>query len=260
MLLQVMPFFEAFPLEQFIWLGIAAAAAIAMFIIVGVFLRLRARRVRQAVSRSDLYAVVIDLDDNTVKMQKFVKIETGTYAAIDTDSPLFMVVPAGVNIYRCYHGKQLVPCVAAISHDTFVTPIDPVAMAKASYMQHMDRGMKVDEESAVKFFEKMIEQVEAKIGKVQIASPTPIAIAFDIPKMFKEISGQTAAVTGDTILYVFRAVKNIEAFERYIRSVERVAAARMSKYLFIAIVIIAIGIVAVLILQTLPTAIPAVTR
>jgi len=220
-----------------------AGGAVAVAIIVMMTARSRSRQ------RGDLYALIIEETDKSIYTGIFIKLADRVYASINTSYPLFLIVPPGVSSYVCYMGKQKVPCVLAYARGMLAMPLDPQIISATSHLLSSDDMVNLSNEETVKLLRSLLDMQEKKIGKMTIASPLTVALAFDVKKIVMDLINKVFANANEAVIHYFRSARNLEALERYLQALARYAERRYSWLIYIAIILIALGITIVIVMQ-----------
>jgi len=229
------------PINPAVAIGTGGAVVAAIIIIMNV--RTRSRQ------RGDLYALIIEETDKSIYTGIFIKLADRVYAAINTSYPLFLIVPPGVSSYVCYMGKQKVPCVLAYARGMLAMPLDPQIISATSHLLSTDDMVSLSHEETIKLLRSLLDMQEKKIGKMTVASPLTVAFAFDVKKVVMDLINKVFANANEAVIHYFRSARNLEALERYLQALARYAERRYSWLIYIAIILIAAGVAAVLIMQ-----------
>ena len=227
------------PMLMIIMLPVLIIVMILVF-----YQRVRAR------TEPDMYGLIIDETDNTISLMKFIKIEDRIYAAIDTSYPLFMVVPPEVHSYQCISGKKKVPCFLAYARGLLALPLDPKVASAVSNLLSTEEMEEIKNEEATKILRYLYDLEEKKTGKIRISAPTTLAIAFDIKKILQEIINKVFLGASQAVSHFFASARNIDTLRKYLEALGAYAEKRHSWLVYVAIIIMVIGIVIAIMLST----------
>jgi len=218
-------------------------------VVVIVVLTVMARRGRV---KPDMYALVFDETDNTVSLMRFLKIGDRVFTAIDTSYPMFLILPSNTKVYTCIAGRMKVPCVLAHARSLLALPLDPQITAAVSHLLSSEGLERIENEDAVKILRRLYEMEENKVGRIRVAAPAVLAIAFDVKRIISEIIARVFGAAAEAVTHYFRIARNIETVERYLQALGAYAERRMSWLVYVAIIIMVVAIAAALIMNVFP--------
>jgi|GEM_PF-3811066 len=207
---------------------------------------------RKKAMKPDMYALLIDETDGTISLMKLLKIEDRVYASIDTSYPLFLVVPPDIKSYQCYVGKSKVPCFLAYARGLLALPLDPKIVSTLSDLLSTDDLEKIRNEDAVKVLRYLYDLEEEKIGRIRISAPCVLAIAFNVKRVIQEIINKVFLGASQTVSHFFASARNMENLRRYLEALGMYAEKRHSWLMYIAIIIMTVGIALAIILGVIP--------
>jgi len=202
--------------------------------------------------KADMYAYIIDETDNTLSFHRFTKIADRVYVSLDSNVPLFLIVPPNTRPYQCVRGRNTFPCYLAYARGLMATPPDPKITSAVSLLLSSDDMVQLSNEDVVKLLRYLYDMEEKKLGRITIAAPMSIAFAFDVKKLVGEIISRIFTAASDAVTHFFRTARNIETVERWLQALGAYAERRWSWLWYLIILIIVVGAVAVAILNVLP--------
>lgn len=232
-----------FPIAFDIRILLVMAAVITIMVIIVVLVKTRTK------TKPDVYGLIIDESDGSVSLMQFLKLSDRVYAAINTSYPLFLIIPHTTKTYMCHAGKAKVPCVLGYARSLLALPLDPKVTSAVSAFLDTEEHMKLSNEETIKLLRQLYDMEEKKIGRIRLSSPSSVAIAFDVKKIVSDIINKVFEGASEAVIHYFRSARNIETLEKYLQSLARYAERRYSWLIYIAIIVMAVGIAVVLVMQ-----------